>query len=649
MCGLAGIVNFLGSPIDPDRLAAADRALAHRGPDDRGAWTGMMGPASVGLVHRRLSIIDLSPEAAQPMWDRAGRLAVVFNGEIYNYRRLRDQLKGCFEFRTQSDTETILAAYAAWDGQAWDHLTGMFAFGLLDGGRNQLWLVRDRFGIKPLWYTRSAEELVFASELPALLAIMPHRPPIDRDGLAEYLTLGMTLGRQTVLRGVHKLPPGCFLRIDPVGNAESALWYRPLPTTLDPPAEGAGDCDRAADHLRSLLTEVVRDHLVADVPVGVLLSGGIDSSVIAAAAARDQGRTVQTFSIGFADQPAYDEAEHAAAVAGHLGCKHTLLQLSLSDIHKELPALLDALDEPFGDSSYLPTTMLSHITRKHVTVALSGDGGDELFAGYWRYRGHAAWARAQRLPYAVRRAIRATLGLLPTGRASGWRNRVRQIRKLLDTESTDAVLRHLAWARIADLNDVADLTRDGGLAESAAAAIETIYRRPIADFADRLPDDDPLSRILLADLFTLLPDDMLHKVDRASMRVSLEVRVPLLDHRVAEFAMGLPLTYKLQDGAAKRVLKAAFAKDLPASVFARPKRGFEVPVAEFLRTDWYAMVRDRLDSQALENCGVSREAALRLLDEHRAGRHDHSQILFSLLTLAWWSSRHLGSPAGVRS
>jgi asparagine synthase (glutamine-hydrolysing) len=649
MCGLAGIVNFFGSPIDPDRLAAADRALAHRGPDDRGAWTGMMGSASAGLVHRRLSIIDLSPQAAQPMWDREGRLAVVFNGEIYNYRRLRDELMDRFDFRTQSDTETILAAYAAWGGEAWDHLTGMFALGLLDRSRNHLWLVRDRFGIKPLWYTRSPEELVFASELPALLAMMPNRPAIDRSGLAEYLTLGMTLGRQTILRGVHKLPPGWFLRVDPAGNTESALWYRPLPARAGEPYNDEKGLDRAADHLRSLLTEVVRDHLVADVPVGVLLSGGIDSSIVAAAAARDGGRAVQTFSVGFADQPAYDEAEHAAAVARHLGCEHTSLKLSLSDIHKQLPELLDALDEPFGDSSYLPATMLSQITRKHVTVALSGDGGDELFAGYWRYRGHAAWAKTQKLPYAVRRATRATLGWLPTGRASGWRNRVRQIRKLLDTESADAVVRHLTWARIADFADVADLLRDGGLAESAASGIETVYRRPITDFADRLPDDDPLTPILLADLFTLLPDDMLHKVDRASMRVSLEVRVPLLDHRVVEFALGLPLPYKLRGRAAKRVLTAAFARDLPASVFARPKRGFEVPVAEFLRTAWYAMVWEQLDSQALEDCGVSRETALRLLDEHRTGRHDHSQILFSLLALTWWASRHLGSPAGAPS
>ncbi len=640
MCGLAGIVNFSGAAIDPDRLAMADRALAHRGPDDRGIWTGRMGPATVGLVHRRLAIIDLSPNAAQPMWDRQGQLGIVFNGEIYNYRRIREQLKGLFDFRTCCDTEVILAAYAQWGPQAWDRLAGMFAFGLLDCRKNQLWLVRDRFGIKPLWYTRSPDELIFASELPALLTMMPHRPRIDRTGLAEYLTLGMPLRQQTVLEGIHKLPPGCFLRVDGAGHDESALWYRPLPTPAEPPHDDAG-FDRAAKHLQSLLTDVVRDHLVADVPVGVLLSGGIDSSVVAAAAVRDQGPAVQTFSIGFADQPAYDEAQHAAEVAKHLGCHHTLLRLSLSDLHKELPDLLDALDEPFGDSSYLPTTMLSHITRKHVTVALSGDGGDELFAGYWRYRGHDAWARAQKIPSLARQLIRTTARWLPTGRASGWRNRVRQIRKLLSTESPDPVVRHLDWARIADPADIADLLQDPALGRAAAAGIETIYRQPIFDFADRLPDNHPLSRILLADLFTLLPDDMLHKVDRASMRVSLEVRVPLLDHRVAEFALGLPLSYKLRDGAAKRVLAAAFAKDLPESVFHRPKRGFEVPVAEFFRTAWYGLVHDQFSSRALEGCGVSSPAAIRLLEEHRTGRHDHSQILFSLLTLAWWSTRHL--------
>jgi asparagine synthase (glutamine-hydrolysing) len=647
MCGLAGIVNFRGAPIDPERLAAADRALAHRGPDDSGTWIGRMDAATIGLVHRRLSIIDLSPEAAQPMWDRDRQAAIVFNGEIYNYRTLRDRLKGGFDFRTYCDTETILAAYHAWGSQAWDHLAGMFALALMDCRRNHLWLVRDRFGIKPLWYTRTADELVFASELPVLLAMLHERPAIDRSGLAQYLTLGMTLQQQSVLQGVYKLPPGCFLRVDAAGQTESSLWYRPLPQPFDGPADSSG-FDLAADRLRSLLTDVVRDHLVADVPVGVLLSGGIDSSVVAAAAVRDQGPTVQTFSIGFADQPAYDEAEHAAEIARHLGCKHTLLRLSLSDIHKELPDLLDALDEPFGDSSYLPTTMLSHITRQHVTVALSGDGGDELFAGYWRYRGHAAWAKAQRIPSLMRWAVRATADWLPTGRVGGWRNRVRQIRKLLSTQSRDAVTRHLAWARVAGLNDVGALLADPHLAHDTTADIERVYRQPILDFADRLPDGDPLSAILLADLFSLLPDDMLHKVDRASMRVALEVRVPLLDHRVAEFALGLPLSYKLHEGAAKRVLAAAFVKDLPTSVFNRPKRGFEVPVAEFFRTAWYDFARDHLSSRALQDCGVSSRAAVQLLDEHQAGRHDHSQVLFSLLTLAWWARRHLaggGAPS----
>ncbi len=643
MCGLAGIVNFRGAPIEPDRLAAADRALARRGPDDSGTWTGPMGPATVGLVHRRLAIIDLSSEAAQPMWDPAGQTAVVFNGEIYNFHALRERLKADFAFRTHSDTETILAAYQAWHGRAWDHLTGMFAIALLDTRRNQVWLARDRFGIKPLWYTRSCDELLFASELPALLSMMPERPEIDRAGLAEYLALGMTLGARGILQGVHKLPAGSFLRVDATGCDETGLWYQPLPQPLEA-IDGGGGFDRAAERLRSLLTEVVRDHMVADVPVGVLLSGGIDSSVVAAAA-RNQGQTVQTFSIGFADQPAYDEAEHAAGIARQLGCRHTLLRLGMSDLHKELPDLLDALDEPFGDSSYLPTTLLAQITRRHVTVALSGDGGDELFAGYWRYRGQAAWQRAQRIPTFARRAIRTAAGWLPTGRASGWRNRVRQVRKLLSTDSTDPVARHLAWAQVIDPHDLADLLGDEALARSTADGIDATYRRPITDLADRLRDDNPLSRILLADLFTLLPDDMLHKVDRASMRVALEVRVPLLDHRVAEFALGLPLSYKLNGGVTKRVLRAAFAGDLPRSVFQRPKRGFEVPVAEFFRTAWYDLLRENLSSQALKDCGVSDRAALRLVDEHRAGRHDHSQVLFALLTLAWWAGRHL--PAGT--
>ncbi len=647
MCGLAGIVNFAGSPIDPARLEAGSRAIAHRGPDDRGTWTGRLGGATVGLVHRRLAVIDLRPEAAQPMWSPDGRLGVVYNGEVYNFARLRDQLGGGFAFRTHCDTETILAAYDAWGEAAWDHLTGMFAFGLIDLRNEHVWLVRDRFGIKPFWYTRTGDELVFASELPALLAMLPTVPPVDRDGLAEYLTLGMTLGERTAVQGVRKLPPGCSLRVGADGRVESRTWYQPQPPPFDPD-ETPLPFDRAVERLRSLLIDVVRDHLVADVPVGVLLSGGIDSAVIAAAAVASAGPAVRTFSVGFADQPAYDESKPAALVARHLGCEHTPLHLSMDDIHAELPALLDALDEPFGDSSYLPTTLLAQITRRHVTVALSGDGGDELFAGYWRYRGHATWAKAQRVPAGLRRAMLAAASRLPAGRASGWRNRVRQARKLLGTTSPDAITRHLYWARIASQQDVAALLGDPDLAQAAADRIDQAYRRPIEAFQDRLPDNEPLSRILLADLFTLLPDDMLHKVDRGSMRVSLEVRVPLLDHRVAEFALGLPLSAKLHEGVSKRVLRAAFAADLPAEVFKRPKRGFEVPVAEFLRSAWYEPTRAVM-RESLHKCGVSADAAVRLLDEHRTGRRDHSQVLFSLLTLAWWAGRHLDGRPRVRS
>ncbi len=292
-------------------------------------------------------------------------------------------------------------------------------------GRNELHLSRDRFGIKPLWYARTTDELVFASELPALLKILDRPIEMNPTGVAEYLTLGMTFSPGTVLKGVRKLPPGTALRIDAAGRIETYDWYQPAPSPVETGAV-PDDFGASVAQFRSLMEEVVRDHLVADVPVGVLLSGGVDSSIVAAAAVRAAGHNVRTFSVGFADQPAYDEAEYAAAVAGHLDCEHTALHLTLADIHAELMDLLDALDEPFGDSSYLPTTLLSQITRQHVTVALSGDGGDELFAGYWRYRGHEAWRRAMRIPSIIRHTALGIAELMPTGRATGWRNKVRQ-------------------------------------------------------------------------------------------------------------------------------------------------------------------------------------------------------------------------------
>lgn len=646
MCGIAGIINFAGKPIHPTRLAAADQALARRGPDDRGSWTGNLGQATVALIHRRLAIIDLRPEAAQPMWDSAGRLAVVFNGEIYNFQELRQDLCDRFSFRTHCDTEAILAAWQAWGPKAWDHLAGMWGLAILDLRRQELYLSRDRFGIKPLWYARTAEELVFASELPALLKILDRPVELNPGGLAEYLSLGMTLSPGTLLQGVRKLPPGWMLRADPAGQIQTQEWYTPAPAATDVGIDPA-DFGRSVEQFRSVMAQVVSQHLVADVPVGVLLSGGIDSSIVAAAAVRDRTSHVRTFSVGFADQPTYDEGAYAAAVAQHLGCDHTALQLDLAQIHAELVQLLDDLDEPFGDSSYLPTALLSQITRKHVTVALSGDGGDELFAGYWRYRGHDAWRKIRFVPRLLRKAVLNLAGLLPSGRVSGWPNKVRQARKFLAADSHDPILRHLVWARIAGEPEVQSLVADSAAASWAPRHIEQTYRQHVDCLAPLLADREPLSAILAADLFTLLPDDMLHKVDRASMRVALEVRVPLLDHRVAEFALGLPLAYKLHDGMSKRLLRAAFAQDLPGFVFNRPKQGFEVPVAEFFRGPWYAMTRDMLAGRSLERCGVSGQAAVSLLDSHRTGRHDHSQILFALLTLAWWSSRNLPTGGGT--
>jgi len=647
MCGIAGIVNFAGKAIDRQRLAAMARSLAHRGPDDHGIWTGKLAGASVGLVHRRLAIIDLSPAAAQPMFNTSGRLVLVFNGEIYNFLELRSLLAGTFAFRTRSDAETIIAAYDRWGPQAWQHLRGMFALALADLHEGDLWLVRDRFGIKPLWYVRTPEELLFASELAALLSGLQQRPEVDPDGLAQYLLLGTTISPETVIRNVCKVKPGQVLRVSSLGKVTAEQWHMPLNGQAGEEAGGRDlgsaqqDLQAAAAQWKELLIEAVREHLIADVPVGVLLSGGVDSSVVAAAAAKASGGGLQTFSVGFADQPAYDESRYAQAVAWRLGTEHRCLLLGLQEVSSALPDLLDALDEPFGDSSYIPATMLAALIRRHVKAALSGDGGDELFAGYWRYLAQRAWPVVAFLPDAARKSIAKILEFLPTGRASGWPNRVRQIRKLLAARGPDAIGRHLDWAQIVGTDLVGRLLQNPSLAARARERTETHYRDLAGQLLQRSPGRTPLEGILSADLLTFLPDDMLHKIDRASMRCSLEVRVPLLDHRLVEFTLQLPLKFKLHGFERKRLLRLAFRDDLPEFVFKRPKMGFEVPVCEFLRKEWYDAVRECFSCGNLARCGVDEQQAISLLEQHRTGRYDHSQILFSLLTLAWWSGRYL--------
>jgi asparagine synthase (glutamine-hydrolysing) len=632
MCGIAGIIDFAGRPVDSGLLQDLCRCLSHRGPDDAGVWTAQASGFSVGLAHTRLAVIDPTPEGHQPMTDPSGRHVIAYNGELYNYRQLREQLPG--PFRTTCDTEVALAACMHWGPQALRRFDAMWAMAYVDIERREGHLSRDPMGIKPLYWAFHDRRLLFASELSALCR-MPDLPrEIDLPALALYLTLGWIPHPCTIYRDVWKLSPGHRLSFDPDGPTEPEQFFR-----LDRPPGPPPVYPDAVRELRRRTEQAVVAQRIADVPLGAFLSGGLDSSIVTACLARAGSMPVETFSIGYADHPRYDETQYAELVARHLGTRHHAFRLTFKDILDTVEPVLSHLGEPFADSSLLPTAMVSRHTRQHVTVALSGDGGDELFAGYWRYAGHHYLARYRRLPRVLRKGvIEPLLKVAPQARSNRLLDRLRQARKLLRGDSADALATHLAWARIIDQQQAADLLgRD--LAAGATESLVSLYR----DAPSRLREDaaelTPLDRVLLADLAIGLPDDMLHKVDTASMLHSLEVRVPLLSVDVVNFAAALPIEYKMQGSRGKRILRDAFADVLPETILHREKMGFEVPVGEFLRNELAPMYRDVVTPATLADLGLNPSTAKRLYDEHLRRRADHNEILWDLLVLCHWKGR----------
>ncbi len=629
MCGIAGIIDFAGRPVDPGLLHDLCRCLAHRGPDDAGIWTAQAPGFAVGLAHTRLAVIDPTPEGHQPMTDPSGRYAIAYNGELYNYRELQEQLPG--PFRTTCDTEVALAACMHWGPEALRRFDAMWAMAFVDMEQRTGHLSRDPMGIKPLYWAFQDRRLVFASELVALCRMIGRRPEIDSQVLSLYLTLGWIPHPYTIYRDVWKLSPGHCLPFDAAGPKESDGFFRLASRSGPPPTY-----PDAVGELRRRVEKAVVAQRIADVPLGAFLSGGLDSSIVTACLARAGSTPVETFSIGYADHPRYDETNYAEIVARHFGTRHHAFRLTFKDVLKTVEPVLSHLGEPFADSSLLPTALVSHHTRKHVTVALSGDGGDELFAGYWRYAGHHYLERYRRLPRVLRRCvIEPLLKLAPQARSNRLFDRLRQARKLLRGDFADPIDTHLAWARIIDQQQAGDLLgRD--LADGTAEVLADTYR----DAPTRLGADaaalTPLDRILLADLAIGLPADMLHKVDTVSMLHSLEVRVPLLSVDVVNFAATLPIEYKLHGPLGKRILRDAFADVLPGPILNRKKMGFEVPVGEFLRSELAPLYKDLVTRKSLQGFGIRHEAAERLYEAHCRRRADHTEILWALLVLCYW-------------
>lgn len=583
MCGIAG---FLA----PRRVPTAEVArawlgkmtatLRHRGPDDSGAWVDER--SGLGLGHRRLSIIDLSPLGHQPMVSGSGRLVLVFNGEIYNFPELRCELEALGRtFRGHSDTEVLLEGIECWGlAPALKRCVGMFAFAVWDRQRRTLSLARDRLGEKPLYYGWAGDALVFGSEIKALRAFAGWEPGIDQGALALYMRYSYVPEPYSIYAGIRKLPPGGWLEVS-LGQAErrelpapSRYWSLAEVVAQGVAHPFAGTEEEAADALEAGLKRAVQGQMVADVPVGAFLSSGIDSATVVSLMQTQSSQPVRTFTIGF-HEAGFDEAAGARAIAERLGTRHTELYVTSREAMELLPALPAVYDEPFADSSQIPTYLVSRLARREVTVSLSGDGGDELFGGYSRYvAASVRWRQLSRLPQLIKRLGSAGLGLMLASRrrwpkpAQAWEDRLNWHRLSLQAPDLQAFYRLLlSQTRIGgDLLQTADEPPTG---LSTPAAVSGV--------------NDPAEWMMFWDSGSYLPDDILVKVDRAGMAVSLEGRIPMLDHRVVELAWRLPMDFKLRGGVGKRVLRRVAGRYLPPELLSRQKRGFAVPIGAWLR------------------------------------------------------------------
>jgi len=617
-----------------DLLPAMLRALRHRGPDDEGLHVDRTGP--VGLGTRRLAIIDPAG-GRQPMATPDGDVTVAFNGEIYNFRELRVTLEAAgHQFRTRSDTEVLLHSYRTWGEACAERLRGMFAFAVWDRRRRRLVLGRDRLGKKPLYYWQGGGLFLFASELKALLRHGGIARRLDWEAFHHYLAFGYTPGDRSILDGVAKLPAAHVAVLEDGRLRLARYWSLPPGAGVAPVAAG-----EAAGRVREAVREAVRLRLESDVPLGVFLSGGIDSSVIVAGMREVTGGGISTFTIGFGPAAAaYDERRYARMVAERFGTDHheEIVDPKVAEL---LPAIVRALDEPFADSSAVPTFVVAQATAGHVRVALSGIGGDEVFAGYPRYLA----VRLSRLWEVVPRPLRALTAagarsLVPgfeTG--SSWPGRVR---RFLAAAADPLPGRYIGWTRFFDEPGLA------GLATPALAALwrEDVEARARAAWASH-GHGDPLDGAFRIDLATYLSDDLLVMADRMTMAHSLELRAPLCDHRLIELSLRIPPAVKLPGLSLKGLLKSAFADVLPAPLLTRPKQGFMIPLGRWLKTDLRRLVEDLLSAARVRARGLFRpEAVAALAEEHMAGRRDHADRLWTLVMAELWMQEYLDGAAG---
>lgn len=642
MCGIAGFLagRLLGTAQQMDAVASAmGDSLRHRGPDDDGTWID--SEAGVALIHRRLSIVDLSAAGHQPMVSEDGRYVISYNGEVYSHEEMRPALAARgVAFRGHSDTEVILQSFAAFGIEATlQRLIGMFAIALWDRHERTLTLMRDRLGIKPLYWAKFGDLFLFGSELKALRAHPGWTPRIDRNAAANFVRLNYITAPHAIYEGVHKLEPGAVLTLPWGGEPRIERFWDAREVAQAGLANPIRGSDRElTDALETLLTDAIRRRMIADVPLGAFLSGGIDSSTVVALMKAANAGPVKTFTIGF-DVPGFDEAPHAAAVARHLGTDHTELTVTAQQARDVIPQLPEWYDEPFADSSQIPTYLVSAMTRGHVTVALSGDGGDELFAGYNRYQlTQRFWTTMSLLPRGMRKGMAAALtslspdrwsqllSFLPARLPGQIGDKLHKGASVLALADGDAVYRRLIthW----EPNQVMP-----GTAEPKGILWDSSLATEMPSLLDRMQ---------LYDLTTYLPDDILTKIDRASMAVALEARVPLLDHRLVEFAWRLPQSAKIRNGKTKWLLRQVLNRHVPVELVERPKMGFGSPLGEWLRGPLRDWAESLLAENRLREAGLFDAAYIRRhWAEHLSGHRNWQHMLWGILMFEAWRERWL--------
>jgi len=620
MCGITGRIATSHADVGP----ALD-AIAHRGPDDRGTWRSPPGGAAVDLGFVRLAVIDLSPAGHQPMPNEDGTIWLVFNGEAYDFADLRKELESLgHRFRSRTDSECVIHGYEQWGDGVIERLRGMFALAIWDQRRQRMLCAVDRLGIKPLFYSVWGGGFLFGSEMKALLAMGVPRD-LDPDGAVGFFQYLYVPAPGTIFRHVRRLEPGHTLVWEKGAVHVERYWRLPLP---DP----TRDAREAPEQLRHALDDAVRSHLVSDAPLGAFLSGGLDSSTVVALMARHSSRPVRTFCMTF-DEPAFDEREHAQAVARHLGTDHTEIPVK-ADIAEFLPRMVRHFDEPFGNPTSLLLYSLCRDARRHVTVALTGDGGDELLMGYPRYRGLQLAAAYARLPVSLRRLLaRGVAPLVPE--STQGRHWQRRLREFLASGSMTPPQMYEAWTSYCAPEAAARLFTGGTPLRPPEARLEALFRA--------CGDVEPVDAVTSVDVRTFLAQNILPCSDRMSMAHGLELRVPLCDHRLAEVAAAMPAATRMPGGRLKGLMRSVVRDLLPPAVAHRSKRGFVAPMSVWLNEELAPLVRERLHPERLRREGAFDPQAIgSMVEEHRSGHRDHSLPIWSLLVFQEWAAQYQG-------